>query len=111
MALWVMLAYGLKEICETGADPCNSSCAEIWREIRETMRDFDRPVKPGARLRQRLRLAVTDDYIRKDKTSRNYPRKKQEKPAGAPQIRDATKAQVQLAKELLSEQRPKGLPA
>ena len=111
LALWIMLMYSLIEVRKTGADPSKLSCAETWREFRETMRDYLHPVMPGERLRQRLRFAVTDEYIRKDKTSRNYPRKKQEKPAGAPKIKAATKAQIKLAKELSSEQRPKGLPA
>jgi len=54
---------------------------------------------------------VTDDYIRKDKTSRNYPRKKQETPAGAPKIHLATKSQIKRAKEFSMEQRSKGLRA
>ena len=29
------------------------------------MRDYRHPVESGARLRQRLKAAVTDDYIRK----------------------------------------------
>ena len=89
-----MLLYALVEVRKSGADPSQLSCAETWREIRNTMRDYRHPVESGERLRQRLKSAVTDDYIRKDKTSRNYPRKKQETPAGAPKIHLATKSQV-----------------
>ena len=92
-------------------DRSKLSCAETWREIRNTMRDYRHPVESGERLRQRLKSAVTDDYIRKDKTSRNYPRKKQETPAGAPKIHLATKSQIKRAKELSMEQRSKGLRA
>ena len=106
-----MLLYALVEVRKSGADPSKLSCAETWREIRNTMRDYRHPVESGARLRQRLKSAVTDDYIRKDKTSRNYPRKKQETPAGAPKIHLATKSQIKRAKELSMEQRSKGLRA
>ncbi len=41
-----------------------------------------------------------DDYPRKDKTSRGYPRKKQEHPAGAPRLCNATPMQVRLAREI-----------
>ena len=106
-----MLLYALVEVRKSGADPSKLSCAETWREIRNTMRDYRHPVESGERLRQRLKSAVTDDYIRKDKTSRNYPRKKQETPAGAPMIHLATKSQIKRAKELSMEQRSKGLRA
>jgi len=111
LALWIMLLYALVEVRKSGADPSKLSCAETWREIRNTMRDYRHPVESGERLRQRLKSAVTDDYIRKDKTSRNYPRKKQETPAGAPKIHLATKSQIKRAKELSMEQRSKGLRA
>src|SRR5208337_647526 len=58
--------------CTLPPDEPKLSCAETWREIRNTMRDYRHPVESGERLRQRLKSAVTDDYIRKDKTSRNY---------------------------------------
>jgi Transposase DDE domain len=97
LGLWTMLLYTLVEIRKTGADPEKVSCAEAWREIRDTMNDYLHETPPGERLRDRLQFAVTDDYVREDKTSRDYCRKKQEKPAGAPKIKTATKAQRQLA--------------
>ena len=55
-----------------------------------------------------LRHAVTDPYVRKDKTSRDYPRKKQESPAGAPQIVAANKSQIQQAKQIAAIDKQKG---
>ena len=44
--------------------------------------------------------AVIDPYSRVDKSSRDYPRKKQEQAAGAPKVRNATKAEINAAKEI-----------
>lgn len=44
-----------------------------------------------------------NEYDRKDKTSRDYPRRKQERPAGAPTINQATANEWKLIKQLTSE--------
>ena len=103
LGLSAMLFYTLVEIRKTGAEPEKISCAEAWREIKNTMNDYLHVTQPGERLRQRLQFAVTDDYIRRDKTSRNYCRKKQERPAGAPQIKTATKSQIKLAVQICND--------
>ena len=54
--------------------------------------------------------AVIDSYQRANKSSRDYPRKKQEQAAGAPKVRNATKAQINAAKEI-RDQLPLGLTA
>ena len=51
---------------------------------------------------------MTDDYHRRDKTSRDYCRKKNEQPAGAPRISVATKLQIVLAAKLCIENTKKG---
>jgi Transposase DDE domain len=111
LGLWTMLLYTLVEVRKTGADPEKLSCADAWREIRDTMNDYLHVTQPGERLRDRLGFAVTDDYVRENKTSRDYCRKKQEKPAGAPQITTATPSQVALAVTLYCNNRRKGLTA
>jgi len=111
LGLSAMLLYALVEIRRTGAKPEKLSCAETWREIRNTMNDYLHVTPPGKRLRQRLQFAVTDDYIRGDKTSRDYCRKKQEQPPGAPHISFATKSQIKLAATICSETGQKGLTA
>jgi Transposase DDE domain len=111
LGLSAMLLYTLVEIRKTGADPEKLSCAAAWREIRNTMNDYLHVAQPGERLRQRLQAAVTDDYLRRDKTSRDYCRKKKEKPAGAPIITNATAAQIKRAKTICSETAPKRVTA
>jgi hypothetical protein len=56
-------------------------------------------------LPQLLQSAILDNYKRKDKTSRGYPRKKQERPPGPPRIITATSTQVRLARKLKHAQK------
>ncbi len=81
--------------------PRRLSVAQVLRAFRRTMRDDMHPVQRECRLRDRLRTALIDTYQRHSKTSRNYPRKrKKELAIGVPQIRHATKAEIELAKQL-----------
>ena len=49
--------------------------AKMLRVFRRTMKDYRHPVENGWRLRRELREATIDDYVRQNKTSRNYPGK------------------------------------
>ena len=61
-------------------------------------------------MRQLIDGAIIDPYLRKNKASRDYPRKKEEQAAGAPILRKATRAQVQQAIQVKRELK-KGLTA
>jgi hypothetical protein len=111
LGLSALLLYTLVEIRKNATEPQKLSCAAAWREVRNTMNDYLHVTQPGERLRQRLQFAVTDDYVRRDKTSRDYCRKKKEKPAGAPIITKATPAQIKLAKMIYTETNPKRVRA
>jgi len=52
--------------------------------------------------------AVIDSYVRTNKASRDYPRKKQESPPGAPLITPASKQQRQQAKAIAAATVQKG---
>ncbi len=75
------------------------SVAVVLRAFRRTIRHAV-PPQPHVSLSQLLRGAILDDYDRRDKTSRDYPRKKQEKPPGSPQLITATPGQIRQAKQL-----------
>lgn len=79
--------------------PRKLSVASVLRAFRRTIRHAV-PPEPGITLPQLLQSAVLDNYKRKNKASRGYPRKKREKPAGPPQIITATSTQVRLARRL-----------
>ena len=82
----------------------------LWRAYRRPMREYKSLPDPGERMTQLIDRALIDPYQRKNKTSRDYPRKKQEQATGPPIIRKATRAQVQQAIQVKREQK-KGLTA
>jgi hypothetical protein len=98
IGLWAMSLYALVHIQRAGHAPKRLSCAKLLQAFRRMLRDYQHPVEPQATLRDHLCRAVVDAYKRKNKTSRNYPRKKQERPAGKPRIVTATPKQKQAAK-------------
>lgn len=70
------------------------SVADARRAVRTAMGNLPRR-RPAGGLAAVLRKARTDEYDRKSsKTSRDYPRKKQKKPPGAPKIRMAEPKEI-----------------
>lgn len=106
--LWAMALYALVEANRCGTPPSRLSIAQTLRAFRRILRDYWHPSQRGRRLCDRLRDAVIDSYKRQNKTSRNYPRKKQESPPGAPKITNASKQQVKQAKQLTARNKKKG---
>jgi hypothetical protein len=105
VGLWAMALYALVEATKHNVPPEQLSFAKLLLAFRRTLRDYLHPTAPGERLCERLREAVIDLYIRKNKTSRNYPRKKQERAAGPPVILQASRTQIKRAKEVAAVQR------
>jgi hypothetical protein len=106
--LCAMALYTLVETGKLGIPPRRLSVAQMLRAFRRILRDYRHPQERHHHLRDLLRTAIIDPYIRKNKTSREYPRKKQETPPGAPSITNATKQQVQHAKRLAATNKKKG---
>ena len=100
VGLWAMSLYALVQIHRDGVPPHRLSCAKLLHAFRRMMRDFMHPVERKVTLCQLLRQAVIDPYQRKNKTSRDYPRKKHPHPPGPPHIAPATTEQRNLAKSL-----------
>lgn len=91
--------------------PRRLSVAGVLRAIRRAIHHYAIFPKAGTSLPRSLAQAEIDHYLRKNKASRNYPRKKQERPAGSPTIVPATKEQVRRAYEVKREQRALRLTA
>ena len=91
--------------------PRRLSVAGVVRAFRRAIHHYAVSPKEGGDLTTRLAQAVIDDYPRKNKASRDYPRKKQEKPAGPPEVIPATQEQVQRARQIKQQQRELGLTA
>src|SRR5262249_42513448 len=102
--------YALIEARRVGTVPSKLSVASMLRAFRRTMKDYRHPAEREPNLRRQLQNAIIDSYVRPNKASRNYPRKKHETPPGHPIINEATSTQVTRAKRLV-RQRKKGLTA
>jgi hypothetical protein len=106
--LWALALYSLIQLRSQGILPQQLSIAQALRAFRRMLRDYVHPVERGRSLRERLRSAVIDGYKRTLKTSRDYPRKKQERPPGPPRITCATRTQLQRVQLLLGTTLQKG---
>ena len=112
LGLWTVYLLGVTEAIEQNESPHRVSVAGALSAIRTVMRDYRWRPEPSEDLASLLGKALIDSYVRKSsKTSRNYPRKKNEKPAGKPVIQAASREQVACAKELTTSRQEKQLTA
>lgn len=109
--LWTMALYALAQFQSVGLPLRRLSIAQTLRAFRHMMRDYLHPLERGRSLRERLRAALIDEYPRGNKTSRHYPRKKQETPPGPPRIIVASTTQRQQAQRLCQRRHEKGVTA
>jgi hypothetical protein len=100
MSMWTMGLYSHVHLAERDVPPRKISFVGVLDAFRDAMRGYGMKAKPGERLLERIALAVIDDYRRRNKTSRGYPRKKQEKPPGKPIIQKATALQKRKARQI-----------
>ncbi len=104
LGLWAMGLYALLAATAAGVSPAKISFARLLLAFRRTMRDYRHQTESNDRLCERLRIAVIDDYHRKNKASRDYPRQNHNnRPAGKPLITNATPSQIQTARSLKYE--------
>ena len=106
--LWAMGLYALSQFQQEQLPPRQLSVAQMLRAFRRMLRDYLHPCERGRCLRDRLRRALIDSYHRKNKTSRDYPRKKHEAPPGPPRILNASATQIQRGQTLRHELAQKG---
>jgi hypothetical protein len=100
LGLWAMWLHAQVEQSHAGIPAQRMSVAKVLRAYRRSLREYKSPPDPGETLSELVRNAVLDPYIRADKTSRDYPRKKHGHAIGAPDITEATKAQINAAKQV-----------
>lgn len=100
LGIWCMALYALKQLQANGISASRLSFAKLIRAFQRMMRDFALPGEKNCKLCDLLEDAVIDEYQRGSKTSRDYPRKKNERPPGPPKIRRATKQEIARAKQL-----------
>ena len=104
LGLWSIGLYAAQELISHNIDLPRLSMAQSLQAFRRIARDYLHPQQPRHRLRPLLRNALQDEYHRKNKTSRDYPRKKNEHPAGKPKIKKATTTQTLTAQRIKQAQ-------
>lgn len=104
LGMWAMGLHSHTRLVGQGVPPERISFAGVWRAYRRPMREYRSPPDPGERMSELIDRAIIDPYKRKNKRSRDYPRKKQEQATGAPVVRKATRAQVKQAAQVKREQ-------
>lgn len=105
LGMWAMGVHSHHRLVAQGVRPERISFANVWRAYRRPMREYRSVPEAGERLTELLDRALIDPYKRKNKASREYPRKKQEPTAGPPVIVKATPAQVRRACQIKAEQK------
>jgi hypothetical protein len=100
LGLWAMMLHAQVILREEGVPPKRISVAGVLLGYRCSLREYKSVPDPGESLVEMVGQAVIDCYERANKSSRDYPRKKQEKPPGAPKVRNATRAEINAAKEI-----------
>lgn len=100
VGLWGMGLFATAELNRRRISLRRLSMAAVLKAFRRIARDYLHPSDRRTTLRRQIGQALIDCYQRQNKTSRNYPRKKQERPAGKPVIKYARKTQTNLARRL-----------
>jgi Transposase DDE domain len=103
VGLWAMGLHAQVELSHAGVPSQRISVAGVLRAYRRPLREYKSHPDPGESLQAMLAKAVIDAYNRRDKASRDYPRKKQKHAIGAPEILRATKAQIKTAQEIKAQ--------
>jgi Transposase DDE domain len=101
--LWAMSLHAQVELAREGVPARRISVAGLLRAYRRALREYKSRPDPGESLGELLREAVIDPYRRANKSSRDYPRKKQGHAIGAPEIRRATKDQINAARKIIDQ--------
>jgi hypothetical protein len=100
LGLWTMLLHARLQLPEKDR-AAHLSVARVLRAFARALDHHKWRPEPGESLHELLCQAIVDSYRRRNKTSRDYPRKKYEPPAGAPSIRAASCTQRQHAHQVM----------
>jgi hypothetical protein len=100
IGLWAMLLHAQQHLHRRRVPPRQMSVAGVLRAFRGLLKQpcvaFDQRIS----FADALEAAVVDKYTRRNKTRRNYPRKKYDAPCGPPALITATPQQQRRAQQL-----------
>lgn len=107
LGLWSLCLHGQVELSYDGVASSRVSVAGLLRAYRAALKEYRGVPAPGESLWDYVSVAVIDGYTRRNKASRDYPRKKREHAIGAPEVRDATEVEIKLARQIKDNQMPR----
>lgn len=108
--LWMLQLLGGSRMIESGRPPCCHSPAKTLRVVRAAMSGGRR--RRGKSLGTRLGAAAKDTYKRtSDKAARHYPKRRPQRPPGAPKARMASAIEKRLILRILQQKPPDPLAA
>jgi hypothetical protein len=111
VGLWMLGLMTVRALGKVGQDPWRWSVACALRAVRRATSRLEVATTHGGLFGQ-LSRAVKDDYHRRHrKAARDWPRKKTERPAGAPEIRTAKRTEIRKAQELFAKTEANSLAA
>lgn len=111
LGLWAMLLHAQTQHQQQKGEVSCLSVARVLRGFGQAIDESRCRPEPGESLADQLLAAVADPYRRRNRTSRNYPRKKYESQVKPPWLANATCSQRERARELTSQHIQKRLPA
>lgn len=100
VGLWAIGLFASRELARQKIPIHRLSVAQVLKIVRAIARDYLHRQERAQRLCDQIGRALLDPYTRQNKTSRNYPRKKTDRPPGKPTIKIATQAQTQIAQQI-----------
>lgn len=111
LALWAMLLHAqIRHQQQKGSVRC-LSVARVLRGFGQAIDEYKCRPETGESLAEQIIAAVADPYARRNRTSRNYPRKKYESQTKPPHLANATRSQRELAQHFMSQATKKRLTA
>lgn len=101
LSVWLLGLTTTRALAAAGHAPSAWSPAAARTAVRRVLRGLSPKPRSRASLQTVLSCCLKDAYPRhRPKASRNYPRKKRQKPPGPPKIKSPTEKQRLLAKQL-----------
>lgn len=101
IGVWLLGLMTMRETIAAKNDPSDWSPAASRNTVRRVLRQLSPGYRSHASLRSVLAGCLKDNYQRSgSKASRNYPRKKHQKPPNPPKFKSATTKQLLVAQQL-----------
>ncbi len=101
LGVWLLKLLNVRALVQAGVDPRRSSPAQTRNAVRRCLKGEPPCHRSRRSLCTMLARCQQDNYVRKrSKASRNYPRKKQQRPPGPPNLKLPEEKQLQAAKRL-----------